>query len=77
MAGTGKPEENGYAERLMRTIKKEEVELSEYNDLDDAREQIGRFLEQVYMTKRIHSALNYLTPAEFEAHWLQQVSSTP
>jgi putative transposase len=76
MAGVGKPEENGYAERLMRTIKEEEVELSEYNDLDDAREQIGRFLEDVYMTKRIHSALNYLTPAEFEALW-QQSLPTP
>lgn len=76
MAGVGKPEENGYAERLMRTIKEEEVELSEYNDLDDAREQIGRFLEDVYMTKRIHSALNYLTPVEFEAFW-QQSLSTP
>lgn len=76
MAGVGKPEENGYAERLMRTIKEEEVELSEYNDLDDAREQIGRFLEDVYMTKRIHSALNYLTPAEFEVFW-QQSLSTP
>ena len=75
MAGAGKPEENGYAERLMRTIKEEEVELSEYNDLDDAREQIGQFLEEVYMTKRIHSALNYLTPAEFEAHWLQSLST--
>lgn len=69
MAGVGKPEENGYAERLMRTIKEEEVELTEYKDLDDAREQIGRFLEDVYMTKRIHSALNYLTPVEFEALW--------
>jgi len=76
MAGVGKPEENGYAERLMRTIKEEEVELSEYNDLDDAREQIGHFLEDVYMTKRIHSALDYLTPVEFEALW-QQSLSTP
>jgi len=76
MASVGKPEENGYAERLMRTIKEEEVELSEYNDLDDAREQIGCFLEDVYMTKRIHSALNYLTPVEFEALW-QQSLSTP
>jgi putative transposase len=73
MAGVGKPEENGYAERLMRTIKEEEVELSEYNDLDDAREQIGRFLEDVYMTKRIHSSLGYLTPAEFEALWRQSL----
>jgi transposase InsO family protein len=75
MAGAGKPEENGYAERLMRTIKEEEVELSEYNDLDDAREQIGRFLEDVYMTKRIHSALDYVTPTEFEALWLQSLST--
>lgn len=75
MAGVGKPEENGYAERLMRTIKEEEVELSEYNDLDDAREQIGQFLEDVYMTKRIHSALGYLTPVEFEALWLQSLST--
>lgn len=75
MAGVGKPEENGYAERLMRTIKEEEVELSEYNDLDDAREQIGQFLEDVYMTKRIHSALGYITPVEFETLWLQSLST--
>ena len=77
MAGVGKPEENGYAERLMRTIKEEEVELSEYNDLDDAREQIGQFLEEVYMTKRIHSALGYATPTEFEALWQASSLSTP
>lgn len=77
MASVGKPEENGYAERLMRTIKEEEVELSEYNDLDDAREQIGQFLQEVYMTKRIHSALGYATPAEFEALWQASSLSTP
>lgn len=69
MAAQGKPEENGYAERLMRTIKEEEVDLSEYNDFIDVRRQIGRFIEDVYMTKRIHSALGYLTPSEFEAAW--------
>lgn len=67
MAAVGKPEENGYAERLMRTIKEEEVDLSEYRDFADAEHQIRRFLEDVYMTKRIHSSLGYLTPAEFEA----------
>lgn len=67
MAAVGKPEENGYAERLMKTIKEEEVDLSDYRDFADARRQIGRFLEDVYMTKRIHSSLGYLTPAEFEA----------
>jgi putative transposase len=53
----------------MRTIKEEEVDLSNYNDFADARRQIGRFIENVYMTKRIHSALRYLTPVEFEAAW--------
>jgi transposase InsO family protein len=78
MAAQGKPEENGYAERLtlapaasagVRTIKEEEVDLSEYNDFADARIQIERFLEDVYMTKRIHSSLGYLTPVEFETAW--------
>jgi len=79
MAAQGKPEENGYAERLMRTIKEEEVDLSEYRNLDDAREQIGCFIDQVYMQKRIHSALGYLTPVEFEANWrrAQLQSATP
>ena len=69
MAAVGQPEENGYAERLMRTIKEEEVDLSEYHDFTDAYQQIGRFLEDVYNRKRIHSALGYLTPAEFAGRW--------
>lgn len=72
MASVGKPEENGYAERLMRTIKEEEVDLSEYADFHDAYGSLGRFLDEVYTRKRIHSALGYLTPAEFEAQWLAQ-----
>src|SRR5574340_89343 len=71
MAAVGKAEENGYAERFMRTIKEEEVDLSEYQDFADAYRQIGRFIEAVYMTKRIHSSLGYLTPVEFEvSYWL-------
>jgi transposase InsO family protein len=70
MAEVGEPEENGFAERLMRTIKEEEVDLSEYDDLADARRQLGRFLDDVYNTKRIHSSLGYLTPAEFEQQWM-------
>lgn len=69
MAAVGKPEENGYAERLMRTIKEEEVDLSEYADFHDAYRSIGRFLDEVYTRKRIHSALGYLTPTEFEQNW--------
>jgi transposase InsO family protein len=69
MAAVGEPRENGYAERLMRTIKEEEVDLSEYHDFADAQRQIGRFLDAVYNVKRIHSALGYLTPVEFEEQW--------
>jgi transposase InsO family protein len=69
MAAVGEPRENGYAERLMRTIKEEEVELTEYADYADALRQIGRFIEAVYNRKRIHSALGYLTPEEFEQQW--------
>jgi putative transposase len=69
MAAVGEPRENGYAERLVRTIKEEEVDLSEYQDFADARRQIGRFLDDVYNCKRIHSSLGYLTPAEFEGRW--------
>jgi len=70
MAAVGKAEENGYAERFMRTIKEEEVALSDYRDFADARSQIGSFIEDVYNHKRIHSSLGYLTPAEFETAWL-------
>jgi len=66
MAAVGKAEENGYAERVIRTIKEEEVDLSEYFSFSDAVQQIGHFIEVVYMTRRIHSSLGYLTPAEFE-----------
>jgi putative transposase len=66
MAEVGAAWQNGYAERLMRTIKEEEVDLSEYEDYTDATRQLGRFLDEVPMHKRIHSSLGYLTPVEFE-----------
>ncbi len=69
MAGVGKAYENGYAERLMRTIKEEEVDLSEYRNFNEVYEKIEEFLEEVYMKKRIHSSLSYLTPSEFEEKW--------
>jgi putative transposase len=72
MAEVGEATQNGYAERLIRTIKEEEVDLSEYLDFADAYHQIGRFLDDVYMRKRIHSSLGYLTPVEFESQWAAQ-----
>jgi transposase InsO family protein len=74
MATVGKATENGYAERVIRIIKEEEVNLSEYLDFNDAYQQIGQFIEDVYNNKRIHSALGYLTPIEFElAYRLAQI----
>jgi len=76
MADVGEAWQNGYAERLIRTIKEEEVDLSEYLDYNDAYRQLGRFLDDVYMHKRIHSSLGYLTPAEFEEQWRQEQALT-
>jgi transposase InsO family protein len=73
MAAVGRALDNPYAERVIRTIKEEEVYLADYVDFSDAYEHIGHFIEDVYQSKRIHSALGYLTPAEFEAaYWLEQ-----
>jgi putative transposase len=72
MADVGEAWQNGYAERVIRTIKEEEVDLSEYIDYNDAHRQLGRFLDDVYMYKRIHSSLGYLTPAEFEEQWRKE-----
>jgi transposase InsO family protein len=77
MAAVGAAWQNGYAERLIRTIKEESIDLSEYRDYQDAYAQIGHFLEDVYMHKRIHSSLGYLTPAEFEHHWATSQSHDP
>jgi transposase InsO family protein len=76
MAEVGEPTQNGYAERLMRTIKEEEVDLSDYDDYHDALTQLGKFLDDVYMHKRVHSSLGYLTPVEFEAQWRASQAST-
>jgi putative transposase len=75
MASVGEPKENGYAERLMRTIKEEEVDLSDYEDFAAAWSQLGRFLDDVYNMKRIHSSLGYLTPSEFEQQWVNMLRS--
>lgn len=69
MADVGHAWQNGYDERLVRTIKEEEVGLAYYHALADAYRQIGHFIEHVDQYKRIHSALGYLTPVEFEVAW--------
>ena len=70
LAHRGRPWDNGYAERLIRTLKAEEAHLNEYDDIIDARARIGHFIERVYNHKRPHSALGYLMPVEFEQQYL-------
>lgn len=67
MSRRGNPYDNARAESFMKTLKYEEVYLADYQNLSEARRSIGRFLEEVYNHKRLHSALGYRPPAEFES----------
>jgi putative transposase len=66
MSGKGNPYDNAACESFMKTLKQEEVYRNEYRDFDEARAGIAEFLERVYNCQRLHSALGYLSPAEFE-----------
>jgi putative transposase len=62
----GRPYDNGYCERFFRTLKQEEIGTREYKDLEDLRLHIADFIDRYYNRQRLHSALGYLPPAEFE-----------
>ena len=66
MSRKGNPWDNAACESFMKTLKYEEVHRNEYRDLAEARASIREFLEKIYNQKRLHSALGYLPPAEFE-----------
>jgi transposase InsO family protein len=66
MSRSGNPYDNAKAESFMATLKKEEVYLATYKNMYDAQLRIGRFIEDVYNEKRLHSALGYVPPVEFE-----------
>jgi transposase InsO family protein len=68
MSRVGNPYDNAKAESFMKTLKQEEVDGRYYRDLDHARVAIGAFIEGVYNQQRLHSALGYRPPAEFEAN---------
>lgn len=71
MADTGVSVDNPYAESWNRTLKVEEVYLSDYETINDARRSIKRFIEEVYNKKRLHSSLGYKPPEEFEKEWYE------
>jgi putative transposase len=74
MARKGNPYDNATAESFMKTLKYEEVYLWDYHSLEDVKYRIPYFLQEVYNQKRLHSALGYLTPQEFEEAELASVA---
>ncbi len=66
MSRTASPYDNARAESFMKTLKYEEVYRTEYRNLEEARASIGEFLEKIYNRERLHSALGYRPPLEFE-----------
>jgi putative transposase len=77
MSRKGNPYDNAACESFMKTLKYEEVYRQEYRDLADARRAIEQFLEKVYNQKRLHSALGYRPPAEFERFIPSAASAEP
>jgi putative transposase len=76
MSAAGCPYDNAKAESFFKTLKKEEVYLNHYRNFEEAQANLGRFLEDVYNAKRLHSSLGYLPPNEFEEQFTQNLTIT-
>jgi len=71
MSRTGNPYDNAKAERFMRTLKYEEIYMNDYETLAEVRASVEHFIDAVYNRKRLHSAIGYRPPVEFEASLVQ------
>lgn len=73
----GNPYDNAFVESFMKTLKENEVHMWQYENIIDVIDRLPKFIEEVYNKKRLHSALNYLTPEEFETKLNNNVSQPP
>ncbi len=72
MSRPGTPTDNPKAERFMRTVKHEEIYALNYSSINDIKNRLPYFIEEIYNRRRIHSALNYVTPEEYEIKFAAQ-----
>jgi putative transposase len=74
MSAVGNPYDNAQAESFMKTLKAEEVHISGYETFADVTARLPRFIEHVYNSRRMHSALGYVSSDHFEAQFAQQAA---